>query len=121
MATALQRQPWVADTPRPPRRLHPVRPATTDPRPDRAEDHAEWDLLLSLCYERYGDNEELGTLRGLRSWAVRLQNGRLVPTIDPTGNDGYATEDEWQAERGARLIPHTEVYRGLLHALMEAR
>lgn len=43
-----------------------------DPRPDLA-DAARWRDLLTAYYVRYGDDEGLGLLFGLRCFEVRLQ------------------------------------------------
>jgi hypothetical protein len=85
-----------------------------DPRPDLAGDSALWQRLLSLAYERDGEEPAglFGALHGLRCCGAALatQGGRVRLSAGELG-------DEYRALRRAYLLPHTAALRALLQAL----
>ena len=83
-----------------------------DPRPDLAEDSAQWRRLLRLAWERDGEEAAgvYGVLLGVRCMGARLESGRIRPPVD-------MDESEWSADRERYLVPHRAAIVELLAAV----
>ena len=88
-----------------------------DPRPDLAEDSAQWAALLSAAYELDGEDPTgvwaaLHVVRCLGA-AIRVQRGKWRLEAGPD-YDG-----DWQADRARYLLPRTATIKRLLAAMAE--
>lgn len=85
-----------------------------DPRPDLGETEGDsilWSMLLELAHDV--DPNLYGALHGMRCQGTRLQKspkwGRvLVPMIDASGDTGWRSRAEYDAEKRKWLDPFRE-------------
>ena len=82
-----------------------------DPRPDLGEDSILWSMLLELAYDV--DPELYGRLHGMRCQGTMLKRSQrwgrvLVPMIDASGDTGWRSRAEYDAEKRKWLDPYRE-------------
>jgi len=115
----------------------PPEPLWADPRPDLADDHGRWNVLLALAWNSDGPNPcgVYGALQGVRCCGAALvteaqpldltpdgmplrstdEPGRLVrPPVGWRLTRGEIPEPEWQAYRARWLWPHKDILIKLL-------
>lgn len=95
-----------------------------NPRPDLQGDASKWAMLLRLAHE---NNEQFyGVLHGIRAGGTILKEAKtasgikrwiLHPIIDPSGNKGWASQDEYNEAREKFLMPYKQELSELLSQL----
>ena len=101
----------------------PPGPLWADPRPDLADDHGRWNVLLALAWNIDGPNPcgVYGALQGVRCCGAALVTEAQPLDLTPDGmpllwrlTRGEIPEPEWQAYRARWLWPHKDVLIKLL-------
>ncbi len=101
----------------------PPEPLWADPRPDLADDHGRWNVLLALAWNIDGPNPYgvYGALQGVRCCGAALVTAAQPLDLTPEGmplrwrlTRGEIPEPEWQAYRARWLWPHKDTLIKLL-------
>ena len=101
----------------------PPEPLWADPRPDLADDHGRWNVLLALAWNIDGPNPcgVYGALQGVRCCGAALVTEAQPLDLTPDGmplrwrlTRGEIPEPEWQAYRARWLWPHKDILIKLL-------
>lgn len=88
-----------------------------DPRPDIGDDSKYWPVFLSVVYPM--DRQLCHELKTFRCIGAILEYDpekkvwRMRPRIDPSGENGFKSQDEYNAAREVYLMPKIDLVKAV--------